>query len=135
MSVSTFSVLLVTCVVVGIGVVHGARWISRRADTDLAETRAALRGAADPDADAPMATVDETPPGGRHRVPEELLHARTVGLSPDRIARARLPEATLSTCGDSPRNAKCAANSGVRSGQWVINNSRRPGHDRTRTPS
>jgi hypothetical protein len=43
--------------------------------------------------DLPSADVapDDLESSGRHRVPEELMQAVTYSLSPDRVARAKVP--------------------------------------------
>jgi FtsZ-interacting cell division protein ZipA len=155
---ATHIVLGLVSIICAVAAAYGARWISRRSDEQMRETRAALRSrhAADEPAAAPEPLAPERPapqspapqstapqstgsrdperpvaapsqraarrspstvapppqvlapwPGetapftpaphddpeaaGRHRVPEELMHAVTYALSPDRVARAKVP--------------------------------------------
>jgi hypothetical protein len=117
MGVSGFVVLLLASCVLVSGAVRGTRLLRARADATLEETRRALRatpsepagarareavpalieppapsaGPSPTTADARLATSGESSLPGRHRVPDALLYARTRPLSPDRIARARVP--------------------------------------------
>jgi hypothetical protein len=110
MDVSAPEILLgLFAIMCAVGVAYGSRWISRRSDAVLESTRLALRsGHAEPEmnrpaqVDAPAASSpaasspaadagEDLESTGRHRVPEELMRASTYLLSPDRIARARVP--------------------------------------------
>lgn len=110
MDVSAPRVLLgFFAIMCAVSVAYGSRWVSRRSDAVLESTRLALRSqhavpeppdasghapvldtAPDTGADARVPD-DELESTGRHRVPEELMRASTYLLSPDRIARARVP--------------------------------------------
>lgn len=115
------------------GALWGARWISRRADAQMEQTRAALRSQhalTDPpvtpgweaqlDADAVRGPAEEDlSPAGRHRAAEELMRATTYPLSPDRIARAKVPDSGAdlpARC--RPRNAASAGPAAGSRARW-----------------
>ena len=70
-------------------------WAARLDADALAPGRPADVPTGPPAAAAPTVADDDLESTGRHRVPEELMRASTYLLSPDRIARARVPAPRL----------------------------------------